>query len=213
MTDPTPHVSADELLWTGPADGAVLVLAHGAGAPMDSPFMERIAEALGERGVRVCRFEFPYMAERRRTGKKRGPNPAKTLRATWHEVVALAGGPDGLWIGGKSMGGRYATMVAEELGVRGTVCFGYPFHPAGQPDKLRTEHLETMTVPTLILQGERDPMGKREEVDGYRLSDQIEVVWSPDGNHDLMPRHKSGHTAKGNHQAAAEAAVRFVTGG
>ena len=79
-------------------------------------------------------------------------------------------------IGGKSMGGRIASMVADRAAVDGVICFGYPFHPPGKPDRLRVEHLETMRTPTLILQGERDPFGRREEVEGYQLSDTVCIV-------------------------------------
>lgn len=203
---------ASDMLWTGPEDGPVFLFAHGAGALMDSPFMERVADALGEAGLRVGRFEFPYMAERRRTGKRRPPNPAKVLLGHWRERVTAAGGPERVWIGGKSMGGRMATMVADELGVPGVVCFGYPFHPSGKPDSLRVDHLRELRTPTLILQGDRDPMGNQQEVAGYPLASTIEVSWFADGNHDLMPRHKSGHTATQHQQEAARQAAAFVLG-
>ena len=179
---------------------------------MDSPFMDRVALAMGERGIRVGRFEFPYMAERRQTGKRRPPNKAKVLLQCWRELVAAVGPADKVWIGGKSMGGRMATMVADELGVPGVVCFGYPFHPSGKPDSLRVEHLRELATPTLILQGDRDPMGTQDEVAGYGLASTVRVSWFADGNHDLMPRHKSGHTATEHQQEAARQAAAFILG-
>lgn len=200
-------------------DGAeharTLVLAHGAGAPMDHPWMERVSGLLAGEGVRTVRFEFPYMAARRTTGKRPGPNPGRVLEAAWREVIEDLGA-EGLVIGGKSMGGRIASMVAEEAGVAGVVCFGYPFHPPGKPDRLRTAHLEAIRTPVLILQGERDPFGRREEVAGYALSEQVRVHWLADGDHGLKPRKASGRTEAENLAEAVAEAARFVfevTGG
>ena len=154
-------------LINGAGDGRpTLVLAHGAGAAMDHPWMDRICALIAAQGVRTVRFEFPYMAVRRISGRRPGPNPARVLEATWREVVEELGA-EGLVVGGKSMGGRIASMVAEEAGVAGVVCFGYPFHPPGRPEKLRTAHLEAIETPVLIVQGERDTFGRPEEVAGY----------------------------------------------
>jgi uncharacterized protein len=132
-----------ELLFDGPATARrMIVLAQGAGAGMDSPFMESFAEALGSGGSRVARFEFPYMAARR-TGKKRPPDREPVLRDAWLQIIAELG-PDSLIIGGKSMGGRIATLIADEAKVAGLVCLGYPFHPVGKPKQLRIEHLHTI---------------------------------------------------------------------
>jgi len=215
--EPQALVDPASFLWDGPEEGPRFAFAHGAGAPMDAPFMDRVAQAMGAAGLRVCRFEFPYMAARRETGRRRPPNPAKTLRAAWHEVVrAIATEAEppfrSVWIGGKSMGGRFATMVADELGVAGVVCFGYPFHPSGKPEKLRVDHLADLATPTLILQGDRDPMGTVDEVGSYDLAATVRVEWFEDGNHDLMPRHKSGHTATGHQTTAARRAAAFVLG-
>ena len=188
-----------------------LALAHGAGAPMDSDWMNMVAAAVAAKGFRVVRFEFPYMAERRETGKKKPPNPTRTLEATWMQVIADLGA-EHLVIGGKSMGGRMASMVADEAGVRGVVCMGYPFHPPGRPEKLRTEHLAALKTPTLICQGERDPFGTKDEVPGYTLSKKIKVHWSPDGDHGLKPRKKSGHSEEENIAAAVNAIAAFMNG-
>ena len=177
---------------------------------MDHPAMERVSALLAEEGVRTVRFEFPYMAERRISGKRPGPNAARVLEATWREVIDDLGAA-GLVIGGKSMG-----MVAEEVGVAGVVCFGYPFHPPGRPEKLRTAHLEALQTPVLIVQGERDTFGRPEEVAGYDLSEQVRVHWMTDGDHSLKPRKASGRTEAQNLAEAARAAAGFVvevTGG
>lgn len=206
MTD-DPH-----LLFNGPEGGPVIVLAHGAGAPMDSPSLETIARGLAAAGLRVARFEFPYMRRRRETGKSGPPDREPVLREAWHAVIAALGGAERLVIGGKSMGGRMASLIADEAGVRGLVCLGYPFHPPGQPDRLRTSHLRDLRTPTLIVQGTRDPFGTREEVAGYELSPRIRVVWLEDGDHSFKPRRSSGHTEVGHLATAVEEVAGFVTG-
>src|ERR1700675_4918447 len=161
----------DSLLVNGSRDARItLVLAHGAGAAMDSRFMNIVAEAIGGAEVRVVRFEFPYMAARRTSGKRGAPDREPVLLDSWRRVIAKLGDAATIVIGGKSMGGRIASLVADEAGVSGLVCLGYPFHPVGKPDKLRVEHLRTIKTPTLILQGERDPFGSREEVPWVRAA-------------------------------------------
>lgn len=187
-----------------------IILAHGAGAPMDSPFMEAAATGLAGAGLKVVRFEFPYMAKRREDGKKRGPNGAKILSQAWRDVVAEVGRADELFIGGKSMGGRYASMLADEIGPRGLVCLGYPFHPPYKPDKLRTAHLEHLQTPALIVQGTRDPFGKPDEVAGYALSESIDVVWVDAGDHSLVPTKRSGRTEQQNIDQAVRHIVDFI---
>jgi predicted alpha/beta-hydrolase family hydrolase len=199
-------------LSTGPSSAShTLVLAHGAGGPMDAPFMNKVADRLAVRGIRVVRFEFPYMAARRTGGKRGAPDRPAVLMATWDQVVEELGGGSKIFIGGKSMGGRIASMVADRLGVRGLVCLGYPFHPPGQPAKLRTEHLRELATPALILQGERDPFGTRDEVPGFDLSKKIEVVWVPDGDHSFKPRKSTGATEAGNLEMAVEEIATFLT--
>ena len=186
-----------------------LVLAHGAGAGMQHEFMRDVASGVASAGIRVVRFEFPYMAARRE-GVRRGPDREAVLRASWGGVIASLGDPARLVIGGKSMGGRYASMVADGEGVAGVVCLGYPFHPPGRPDRLRTAHLERQRTPTLILQGERDTMGTRAEVEGYSLSQAVRIHWLEDGDHSLKPRKASGHTTEEHLSTAVEATVAFV---
>ena len=124
---------------------------------MDTPFMTTVARELGQRGIRVIRFEFPYMAARRIGGKRGAPDREPVLLNTWREVVAELGGGPRLFIGGKSMGGRMATLVADELQVRGAVVFGYPFHPPGQPNKVRTAHLENLESQLHLEEAARTP--------------------------------------------------------
>ncbi len=183
---------------------------------MDSPFLVLISDMLAARAIRVARFEFAYMAARRSGGKRRPPPKAETLD---HEMIAAAraaaaAGAVRPAIGGKSMGGRVASHVADSLKksgeVAGLVCLGYPFHPPNTPERLRVAHLETLTCPTLIIQGERDPFGTRSEVEALALPPAIRIHWAHDGDHDLGPRGGSGTTRKGNLEAAADAVAGFL---
>ncbi|WP_296216675.1 alpha/beta family hydrolase [Pseudomonas sp. UBA2684] len=202
-------------LWNRPVgeSRATLILAHGAGAAMDSAFMTHMAELLAARGVAVVRFEFAYMAARRENGKKRPPNPqAKLLeqwRATYAAVRQQVAGP--LAIGGKSMGGRMASMLADELGADALICLGYPFHAIGKADKPRVAHLADLRTPTLIVQGERDPMGDRHTVAGYALSAAITLHWLVSGDHDLKPLKASGYHHEQHLESAAQAVAGFLS--
>lgn len=199
------------LLTDGPREAeTTLVLAHGAGAPMDSPFMDAIAGRIAEKGHRVVRFEFAYMAERRATGRKRPPERQPALLDQWRAVIEHLGGPEAVVIGGKSMGGRMASMIAAETAVRGCLCLGYPFHPPGKPERLRTEHFAALRCPTLVIQGTRDPFGTQNEVAAMGLPDTLTVDWIEDGNHDLAPRKASGWTVEEAWQKAADTADRFL---
>ena len=204
-------------LWDRPLGDtrATLILAHGAGAPMDSDFMQQMAQSLAARGVAVLRFEFAYMAARRLDGKKRPPNPQAKLLEQWREVYAQVrqvrqqvAGP--LAIGGKSMGGRMASLLADELGADALVCLGYPFYAVGKPEKPRVAHLAELRTPTLIIQGERDALGDRQAVAGYTLSEAINLHWLTAGDHDLKPLKSSGFTHQQHMLAAADAIAQFL---
>lgn len=188
---------------------ATLLMAHGAGAPMDSASMQATAMAIVTAGLRVVRFEFGYMAARRDGHRKPSPR-AELLMPEYLAAVEQIHIAGHLIIGGKSMGGRVASMVADALYASGKIvgllCLGYPFHPPGKPAQLRTKHLMDLKTPTLICQGTRDPFGTRKEVSGYELSERIEVFWLEDGDHDLKP-HKtvSGVTAAEQLQTLAVA--------
>jgi len=181
-------------LWNPAAGATNLILAHGAGAPMDSDFMNDMAARLAGKGINVLRFEFPYMAQRRVEGRKRPPNPQAQLLDCWRQVYAqvrpkVAGS---LAIGGKSMGGRMASLLADELEADALVCLGYPFYAVGKPEKPRVAHLAELKTRTLIVQGERDALGTKEAVSGYDLSPTIELFWLPTANHDLKPLKVAG---------------------
>lgn len=205
--------ASPDFRFDGPPGAALtLVLAHGAGSGMDSPFMNAMAGALAACGWRVARFEFPYMARRRREGSRRPPDRAPVLEDAYRAAIAALGAPERLVIGGKSMGGRIASMIADACGVRGLVCLGYPFHPPARPERLRTAHLAALATPALIVQGSRDPFGKPEEVAGYQLAAGIDVCWIDDGDHGLVPRKASGRSREQNLEAAAVAVDAFLRG-
>jgi uncharacterized protein len=187
-----------------------VVLAHGAGAPMDSPFLEHVAAGLAARGLRVVRFEFPYM-HARRADRRPPPDRELVLLDRWRAVLAELGGRPPV-IGGKSLGGRMASLLADEVGARALVCLGYPFHPPGKPQRLRVAHLESLRTPTLVVQGTRDALGSREEVASYRLSRSIRVHWVGDGDHSLKPRARSGRSERQNLDEAVDAVAQFVGG-
>lgn len=174
--------------------------------------MDFFAHNLGKNKIRVLRFEFPYMALRREGHGKRPPNTQKILLECWSDVIKgsrkFHNGE--IYIGGKSMGGRMASMIADQEGVTGLICLGYPFYAPGKQDKPRIDHLENLRTRTLILQGERDSMGSKEIVEYYSLSNQLSISWLPDGDHGLKPRKKSGFTEEGNFNLASNLILNFI---
>ena len=208
------------ILFDGPEQGPLCIFAHGAGAPMDSGFMETFTKGLSNQGIRVARFEFPYMQERRENGKKRPPNRQPELLACLDEVIAEIGEP-GVLIG-KSMGGRMSSIAASsfqsEAGVNslisGVCAIGYPFHPQGKPEKLRVDHLSDVSVPMSVIQGTRDPLGNQELVSELITQNQVplsmSILWLEDGDHDLKPRKKSGHTHDAHIKEAIEYCASFI---
>ena len=196
------------LLIDGPDDApATLLFAHGAGAGMEHEWMQAATQQLVSHGLRIVRFEFPYM-HARREGRRPGPDRLPKLQHAFGEVYRAQSGK--VAIGGKSMGGRVATTLADELSAIACVAFGYPFHPPGKPEQLRTAHLEELQTPTLVLQGERDTFGTREQIASYRLSNAIDVHFLADGDHSLKPRKKSGFTLEQHLASACDRAAAFV---
>ena len=210
-----------ELILNGPKDGPVYVFAHGAGANMNSEFITQVAEKLATRGIRVVRFNFPYMIKREEDGKRRPPDRAPKLLAAYEEVIRQLNCP--VVIGGKSMGGRMSSLLlaqnaqreeADRLPILGSACMGFPFHAVGKDPKDRLDHLKELTQPLLIVQGTRDAMGTQEEVNGYikegRLSASIQINWLEDGNHDLKPRIVSGFSHQQHKDSAIKQVAEFV---
>ena len=181
---------------------------------MDTPFMSAFAQGLVAHELSVVRFEFTYMAARREGGSKRPPPRAERLLDEYRSAITALGNPGPLIIGGKSLGGRVASMIAgdeyEAGRIAGLLCLGYPFHPPGREENLRTAHLLEMTAPALVVQGERDTLGTIEEVAGYGLPSNIRLYWAGDGDHDFTPRKKSGLTVEQNWQGAVDAIAAWV---
>ena len=199
-------------LVTGPKrPRATFLFAHGAGAPMDTSFMTTIAAELAARKIETVRFEFPYIAERRTSEKRRGPGSATALQGSFRDEIERLE-TDKLFIGGKSMGGRAASMLVDEVDVCGLICLGFPFHAAGKPlDAGRVAALERLRRPALICQGTRDALGSQAEVGAVKLSITIQWQWLEDGDHSFKPRKSSGLTLAGHLAAAVEAIDCFVT--
>lgn len=170
----------------------VLILAHGAGAPADSTFMEELSVALEREGIGTIRFEFPYMQKRRQDGKKRPPDREPVLLEYFSGVIdrvrAELGSTSLILVGGKSMGGRMASILASRRDdIDGVICFGYPFHPPGKLDRWRTAHFRDLNCPILVLQGTRDPFGKPDELaDHQQELEAIDLRWLEGGNHDFQ---------------------------
>lgn len=179
-------------------EGAVgcLLIAHGAGAGQDSIFMDMLRRSLAEKGVRTLAIEFAYMQRMREENRRRPPSKAERLvdeMAGWCDIVSQVETVS-IWLGGKSLGARVASMVAARDGAAGLALCGYPFHPPGRPERTRLAHWPALTCPTLVVQGTRDPFGSRDEVIGYDLPAHARVHFLADGEHDWKPRRASGRT-------------------
>ncbi|MEZ8604926.1 alpha/beta fold hydrolase [Vibrio splendidus] len=185
------------------------VFAHGAGAGMDHEFMQSVAKGLAFKGIRVIRFNFPYMVKRAEDGKRRPPDRAPKLLEAYQDIIEQCDA-DKLVIGGKSMGGRMTSHLSEVDKVAAMACLGFPFHPPGKPEKYKGEHLAELQKPCLILQGERDTFGKREEFADFDLSDSIRVEFIPDGDHSFKPRKSSGYTEQQNIALTVEKLSAFI---
>ena len=199
----------NNLIIDGEDNPITFIFAHGAGAGMDHEFMQSVAKGLAFKGIRVIRFNFPYMIKRAEDGKRRPPDRAPKLLEAYQEIIEQTDA-DKLVIGGKSMGGRMASHLSEVDKVAAMACLGFPFHPPGKPDKYKGEHLAELQKPCLILQGERDTFGKREEFADFDLSDSIRVEFIPDGDHSFKPRKSSGYTEQQNIALTVEKLSAFI---
>ena len=192
---------------------AHIILAHGAGAGKDSPFMQDMARLITERGVKTTLFNFDYMNKAIELNKKRPPEKLPKLQTQFLAQIQLAHDTDNklpIFIGGKSMGGRVASTILDTAPVSGCVGLGYPFHPPGKPDSLRTEHLESLIRPLLIIQGERDTFGTQREVENYSLDEHIQLHFLADGDHSFKPRKASGFSQSAHLVEAADTLVAFI---
>lgn len=193
-----------------------LILAHGAGAPADSVFMDRLSGFLALAGVATVRFEFPYMQRTRDDGRKRPPDRQPVLLAHFRDLIRQVAGDGQVFIGGKSMGGRMASILAAEPDLAGTlsgcVCFGYPFHPPGKPDRWRIGHFDDFCCPVMIIQGARDPFGKKAEVEDCKAlsGKDCRIHWLDGADHDFKPLAKQPETQDTMIESAANAAAEFM---
>jgi len=198
---------------------AIFLFAHGAGAGMDSDFIVRLAALLNEKGLEVKTFEFPYMQKIRAEGKRRPPDRMEKLLIAYEQaIVSIADGKQ-IFIGGKSMGGRVASLLAAKNGseladqhklIKGVICLGFPFHPPKKPDSYRGDHLSDIYIDTLIVQGERDAFGTQSEVVEFEFSKRVQLEFLPDGDHSFKPRVRSGITLEQNLITCSKLIVKFV---
>ena len=196
---------------SGLKNSFTFIMGHGAGAPMDSDWMNCLTKKLVSRDIKVIRFEFPYMQERRKNGAKRPPNTTKILIQTWKDIIEQETKKNNhLFIGGKSMGGRIASLVADEMQVKGLIALGFPFHAPGKDPGMRIAHLKSINTPTLIIQGTRDPMGSQSDCKNYLLSKNIQLHWLRDGDHSWKPRKKSGLDIDQHMENAAGLIEHFI---
>lgn len=204
-----------ECLETQPNDPwAQLFLAHGAGTGWDHAWLNEVAAMLVAEGVWVRRVEFPYAQWMRKTGRRRPPHPITQLVDYYRELLTLRRDANlPCFVGGKSMGGRVATMLAAKSAeLCGVVAYGYPFHPVRKPENLRLQPLFEALTPVLVIQGTRDPFGTESEVQAYNLGEGTQLAWLADGDHDWKPRKASAHDQTALFQQAVAATVRFMRG-
>jgi predicted alpha/beta-hydrolase family hydrolase len=198
------------IMMNGNNHRATFIFAHGAGAGMDHPFMEALTLHLVQHDIRVVRFNFPYMVKQKEENKKRPPDRAPKLLDWFEQVIHTYAVEGPVVIGGKSMGGRIASLLANNSNVAAVACLGFPFHPPGKPERFKGEHLATLNKPCLILQGERDTFGNRTEVETMVFSPLVRIEYLADGDHSFKPRKKSGFTEAENLSHAAGLLSAFI---
>lgn len=184
-------------------------MAHGAGQGMESDFMTEVQGLFKEQRILCRQFNFDYMEKAVNEGKRRPPDGLPRLKARFEKEIESSSELP-LFIGGKSMGGRVATMILEQSPAQAAICFGYPFHPPGKPEKLRTEHLEKLVKPLLVLQGDRDPFGKPDEIAHYHLSKSVTVKFITSGEHSFKPLKSSGLVWQDNLELSVKLAAEFI---
>lgn len=196
-------------------DRAVL-LAHGAGTDLDAAPLRVVADALAAAKIPSLRFNFPY----RDAGRNAPDRPAVLLDATRAAVAELARRTKlpvpQLVIGGRSMGGRYCSLVAgaeeDPVPVRGLLLLGYPLHAAGKPEQVRDDHFRRLTVPTLFVSGTRDSLAARPDLQrsARKVKGKVSWYWLDSADHGFKPLKSSGRTLDDTLATAAEASVAWV---
>lgn len=192
-------------------EGAVrIIFAHGAGAGLQSDFMQFMALGLALHDIDVVRFNFPYWQKFMDTGVRRPPNPMAQLEHSMRTVISQFDDGKPLFLMGKSMGARVAFRVAEQGVAEGAIALGFPFHPLGKPDKLRLADLPNNCAQNLIIQGERDGFGKPHEVASYELPSNVALHWLAYGDHSFEPTKRSGLERRTLWQQAIDRVVAFI---
>lgn len=191
---------------------ALIVFAHGAGADKSSDFMDEMTTLLNDQKFNVLRFNFNYMDKRILENKRYPPERMPKLLSCFEAIIENLNTHLPVFLAGKSMGGRVAATISVKPENRflGVICLGYPFHPQKKPEKLRLEPLQETLSPILIVQGERDALGNKSEIASYDISDNCQVTFLPDGDHNLKPRVKSGFTHQQHLQTTALEIKKFV---
>jgi predicted alpha/beta-hydrolase family hydrolase len=164
-----------------------VVFAHGSGIGMNHAFMQAVASALSEKNFSVYLFEFSYMQTMQATGIRRPPIGVAKLQLEYLALLDALALEGPVVIGGKSLGGRVASLIAEQSNALGWFALGYPFHPQRKPENLRVAHLLTSHKPGLIVQGTRDALGHHDEVLSYRLPSNIQLHWLLEMDHSFVP--------------------------
>ena len=204
----------------GPRTGAdrAVLLAHGAGSDRNGLALVTVADALAAAGIPSLRFDFPYRA----AGRKAPDRPPVLLAALRAAAAELARrtrlDPARLVLGGRSMGGRYASLAvgdeAAPLGALGLCLLGYPLHPAGRPEQLRDDHFQRIAVPVLFVSGTRDALGSPVELRkaARRLPGSVTMHWLETADHGFRPLKASGRTLEEVLAEAAAATVSWIQG-
>jgi hypothetical protein len=204
--------------WQGPKRGAdrAVLLSHGAGSDMNGAALCAVADALAAAGIPSLRFNYPY-----RTAGKRAPDRPKVLESATREAAAELARrskltPAQLVLGGRSMGGRYCSMVVgaaeDAVPALGLLMLGYPLHAAGRPEQPRAEHFPRLTVPVLFVSGTRDAMAGKPELTSAarRIVGPVTFHWLDTADHGYRPLKASGRTAGDVLDEVAAVAVDWV---
>ena len=206
-------MNLDNILIEGSKEAKnLLIFAHGAGAPMDSIFMNTIVENIIKSDILIIRFEFPYMSKRR-LGIRTFPDNISFLSEYYKDMyyqIKIMFPNKNIWLGGKSMGGRISAIISKEISVKGVIVFGYPFHPLNNVNKLRLKCLQSKGPPILIMQGTRDKFGNINEVNTYYISDKNLIFWIEDGDHSFNTLKKSKNNSSVSIKNACLRASSFI---
>lgn len=214
------ELSLDDADYQGPRSGAdrAVLLAHGAGSDRTAPALVGVADKLAAAGVPSLRFDYPY-----RTAGRRAPDRPAVLEAATRAAAAELGRrsglpPERLVLGGRSMGGRYCSMVvgAEEAPVPalGLALLGYPLHPAGKPERRRDEHFKRLRVPVLFVSGTRDALAPRAELtrSARKVKGPVTLHWLESADHGYRPLKASGLSPADVIAEVAETCVTWILG-